>query len=88
MPNFKKNVHIESNNKNGNNKQLRNTEQPETKRSDRTLAKRVRDGKYYQKVFLSLSVFFLFCLFMCYVNLRGGGFLFSILVEIYDNFVE
>ena len=62
------------------------TEQPETKRSDRTLAKRKRDDKFTIKVFLSLFDFFCF-VYLCFVNLRDG-FLFSILVEIYDIFVE
>ena len=39
-----------------------------------------------KKVFLSLSDFFCF-VYLCFVNLQGG-FLFSILVEIYDIFVE
>ena len=40
------------------------TEQPEMKRSDITLAKRERDGKYYQKSISASVWFFLFCLFM------------------------
>ena len=64
-------------------KLLYTTQQPETKRIDRTMAKREKDDEYYKKkkVFLSLFDFF------CFVNILGW-FLFSILVDINDIFIE
>ena len=52
----------------------------------RLLANYERDSKYYQKVFLSLSDSFCF-VYLYFVNF-WGGFLFSILVEIHDIYVE
>ena len=63
------------------------TEQPETIGIDKTLAKCEGDSKYYQKsISVSLSDSFCF-VYLCFVHIRGE-FLFSILVEIDDIFVE
>ena len=47
---------------------LKITEQPETKRIDRILAKRKRDSKYYQKKYFSLCL--IFSVLFIYVLLR------------------